>query len=112
MQRSHSSTGMSSTLPVGPAMPALLIRQSSPPRCLLDVGEQLVDVPASFDTSASVALTPGKAVYRFVDRSLDHVADVHARTGLVEHVGHRTTDATGAGGDQDALALDRYFHFG
>ena len=57
-QRSQSSGLISSTLPVGPAMPALLTRQSRPPRCLSASSNSLATWARS-DTSQTDCVRTG-----------------------------------------------------
>ena len=95
--------------PVGPAMPALLTRQSRPPRAFSASIEEAGDLGAVGDVADGlgelrVAL-PGGGQRRRVD-----VADVHARALAHEGAGDLQPDARRARRHQHAQALDAEVH--
>ena len=108
-QRSQSSGLISSTRPVGPAMPALLTRQSRPPSDFQRLIEEPRDLGAVGDVADGlrelrVAL-PGGGQRRLVD-----VADVHARALAHEGAGDLEPDARRPRRHQHAQALDAEVH--
>ena len=68
-QRSHSSGSISSTRPVGPAMPALLTRQSRPPSVATASSIRRATWSRS-DTSQKEPVAPGALVARLASASL------------------------------------------
>ena len=78
MQRRHSAGSISSTAPVGPAIPALLMSASRPPSVGLHGGEHAVDVGlvryVGLDRAGlRIGLAEG------MKRRVVDVADEHAR---------------------------------
>ena len=108
-QRSQSSGLISSTLPVGPAMPALLTRQSRPPSAFSASSNSLATWRAVGHVAHGlrelrVAL-PGGGQRRRVD-----VADVHPGALAHEGAGDLEPDAARARRHQHAQILDAEIH--
>ncbi len=95
MQRSHSSGSIASTLPVGPAMPALLTRQSSPPRRCSPSSKKRCDAGRD-DTSHTLVLELRIGLRELRERRLVDVADVHHGALAHERARDLQPDAVGA----------------
>ena len=108
-QRSQSSGLISSILPVGPAMPALFTRQSSPPSTLSASSNSRATCARS-ETSHTLCVSLGSLAFARGERLLVHVADVHL--GALAHEGapDLEPDAARARRHQHAQILDAEIH--
>ncbi len=106
MQRRQSAGVISSTPPVGPAMPALLISASRPPSCVR--GERRTSRRPRSRRRRRPCMRSSFGMMRVrtsASAASDDVADRRRAHRSAESVlGDREADAGSAGGDQDALA--------
>ena len=98
---SQSAGSISSTRPVGPAMPALLIRQSRPPSCLIAVVHHLGDLIAIGDVAQGAGGT-GRGIGKIGQCIAIDVANVDPGPFAQKGLRGLQTDATGAGCHQYA----------
>ena len=110
-QRSQSSGLISSTRPVGPAMPALFTSTSSPPSACSPSSKKQA-ASARSDTSPVECVQVGIARGQAVERRSINVSDTNARALPNEGAGDLQPDPVRPGSDKHAQALNPKIHGG